>query len=278
MARAELPQALSSCPWGSRLQVAVDAVTSAGIALVSLRGGKVRAEEVGSQLKTSVDLAAEGWVLGLIRGTFPGDRFLAEEAYAERGDWAVDGRPFWTIDALDGTRSYVEGYPGFCVQVALVERGRPVFGIIAEPVAGTCYMAVEGLGGHRLDRAGQVQRLPLRDLQTWPAKPRFVDSTLPGGVLGAFMAERCGEFVECGSVGLKACRVVEGLADVYAKAFRFRLWDVAPAEVLARETGCGVRLWNGDRIDYTGSRIEFSDLLVAPDALLEPLLQRLGAP
>src|SRR5688500_18062073 len=96
----ELPPALAACPCADRLAVAVQAVTSAGGALLSLRGQRVQAREVGSQLKTSADLAAEGWVLGLLRGSFPADRFLAEESHAEAG-WSPAPGPFWTVDALD---------------------------------------------------------------------------------------------------------------------------------------------------------------------------------
>lgn len=274
----ELPTSLARSPQGPRLQAAVDAVVSAGAALTSLRGANVRASEVGSQLKTSVDLAAEGWVLGLLRGTFPEDRFLAEESHAAGERWDATTESFWTVDALDGTRSYVEGYDGFCVQVAFIERGQPVLGVIAEPVARRCYIAAEGLGGFELDPQGSVQRLEPRRLPQWPKAPRFVDSTLPAGTVGQLMAKRGGRFVECGSVGLKACRVALDEADVYAKAFRFRLWDVAPAEVLLRETGCGLRLWNGQRIDYSGRVLEFDHLVAAPEPLLESLLERLAVP
>lgn len=273
---AELPSLLAGSPSGPRVQAAVSAVTSAGAALLALRGAELRACEVGSQLKTSVDLAAEGWVVGLLRGTFPHDHFLAEESYAETGSWAAGTEPFWTVDALDGTRSYVEGYPGFCVQVAFVQGGQPLFGVIAEPAAGRCYVACAGLGAYELDATGRARPLAARAISGWPDAPRFVDSTRPGGSVGQLLEARRGRFVECGSIGLKACRVVTDEADVYAKAFRFRLWDVAPAEVLLRETACGLRLWSGQAIDYSGRQIEFENLVAAPEALLGPLLERLA--
>lgn len=276
----ELPPSLLESRWGERLRVAVDAVTSAGAALNALRGNDVRASEVGSQLKTAIDLAAEGWVLGLLEGSFPEDRFLAEERYAATGVWMPDESAFWTVDALDGTRSYIEGFPGFCVQVAFIERGRPVLGVVAEPVSRRCYAAAEGHGAYELGGGGTAQavvtRLEPRDCQVWPERPRFVDSRPPEGVVGQLLRERSGCFVECGSIGLKACRVAADLADVYAKRFRFRIWDVAPAQVILAETGCGLRLWQGGELDYSGSVIEFDDLLAAPSALLEPLLQRLS--
>lgn len=274
---AWLPGAWSDSPWYPRLSIALDAVTSAGAALVQLRGGRVHSQEVGSQLKTSADLAAEGWVLGLLEGSFPQDRFLAEERFAREGSWRASDTPFWTIDALDGTRSFVEGYPGFCVQVAFVEGGRPVFGVVAEPVAQKAFVALERHGGYELSLAGPtLRRLEPRRCATWPEHPRFVDSTRPGGAVGELFAEKHGEFVECGSVGLKACRVAADRADVYAKAFTFRLWDVAPIEVLLRETGCGLRLWSGHAIDYSGGVIEFSNLVAAPDGLLDALVASLS--
>jgi 3'(2'), 5'-bisphosphate nucleotidase len=277
-AMLELPPRLRASPLAQRLSTAVDAVTSAGAALMSLRGAAVSSRELGSQLKTSVDVAAESWVLALLRGRFPEDRFLAEEAHAESDSWGAgraEGDPFWTVDALDGTRSYVEGYDGFCVQLAYIDQGRAILGVVAEPVAGRCLVAVDGCGAYEV--AGAASRtLEARTSIAWPARPRFVDSTLPSGRIGRLFAERHGEFVECGSVGLKACRVAEGRADVYAKEFTFRLWDVAPAEVILRETGCGLRLLQGDPIDYSGRRVEFKDLIAAPLGLLELVLASLA--
>lgn len=280
-----LPQAWLDSRWAPRLRAAIEAVTSAGAALCALRGSRVEAREVGTQLKTSVDLAAEGWVLGLLRGSFPEDRFLAEESHAAGRGWVgtnggaapSSGEPFWTVDALDGTRSYVEGYAGFCVQVAYVEEGRPVFGAIAEPLARSCFAAMERGGAYEL-RGDGARHIPQRFAADWPGAPRFVDSTPPGGIVGEMLREQSGQFVECGSIGLKACRVVQGAADIYAKAFRFRLWDVAPCEVLLRETGCNLRLWNGAPIDYSGQSIEFSDLVAAPASSMPALLARLGMP
>lgn len=274
----DLPSALSDSPWASRARVAIAAVSSAGAALTVLRGSPVQAREQGTQLKTSVDLAAEGWVLGLLGGSFPDDRFLAEEQYAAHGHWQPTSDPFWTVDALDGTRSYVEGYAGFCVQVAFIVDGRPVLGVIAEPVTERCFVAIRGRGGHDLGVGRPPRVLPRRSCAGWPARPRFVDSTSPTGRVGHLVAAHGGRFVECGSIGLKACRVAADEADVYAKAFRFRLWDVAPVEVLLEETGCGLRLWTGERVDYSGRVLEYADLAAAPDALLEPLLEELSAP
>lgn len=244
--------------------------------MLQLRGTLQSSERDDGQLKTSVDLAAEGWVLGLLRGHFPKETMLAEEEFeATKQSWRP-AMTYWTIDALDGTRSFVEGYPGFCVQVAFVDGGEPQLGVIDEPAAGRTYIAASGCGAWRLDAAG-ITRLQGSRATALGRALRFVDSTRPGGSVGALFDEVQGAFVECGSVGLKICRVAEDAADVYAKRFRYKLWDVAPGEVLARETGMTLASWSGEPIDYSGSRSHFESILVTSRALSGLVSARVGS-
>lgn len=266
-----LPADLAASPHRARLEAALSAVRAAGAALLDLRGTIVGAEAGDGQLKTSTDLAAEGWVLGFLRGAYASDRFLAEEEFeAARVPWS-GARDYWTVDALDGTRSYVEGYAGFCVQVAYIEDGVPVLGVIAEPVAGHVYAGARGAGAWRIGRDGAV-RLTGSAATARRDGLRFVDSTLPGGTVGSLYARLHGRFVECGSVGLKICRVVEDSADIYAKRFRYKLWDIAPGDVLAREVGCALGTWSGAPIDYAGTQTHFETVLAAPRALYDELV------
>jgi 3'(2'), 5'-bisphosphate nucleotidase len=243
---------------------------------MELRGSISGEEAAGGQLKTSTDLAAEGWVLGFIEGSFPADRILAEERF-ERSGVPWPGAPtYWTIDALDGTRSYVDGFDGFCVQVAFIEDGTPRLGVIGEPVTGAVYVAADRAGAWKLAGSDAV-RLAGSAARTRQPGLRIVDSTPPGGPVGTLLAATNGRFVECGSVGLKVVRVVEDAADVYAKRFTYKLWDVAPGEVLVRETGGRLGSWRGEPIDYAGTRTHFSTLLAAPDALYAELVGELGS-
>ena len=266
-----LPPTLAGSVWRERVELAIAAVRAAGAALVELRGTIHGTEAQGGQLKTSTDLAAEGWVLGFLRGTYPDELFLAEEEFEQAKQPWRGARTYWTVDALDGTRSYVEGFPGFCSQVAYVEDGEPVVGVIAEPVAACVYVAARGAGAWRLTRDGAV-RLGGSSMKTLTTGARFVDSTPPGGALGAMLSRVSGRFVECGSVGLKICRVVEDMADIYAKAFTYKLWDVAPGDVLVLEIGGVLGTWNGEPIDYAGTRTHYKSVLAAPRPLYEELL------
>ncbi|MBV9108421.1 MAG: hypothetical protein JO306_03315 [Gemmatimonadetes bacterium] len=264
----ELPEAIAAGAWAERARVALRATRPCGAALLALRGRAGAAAEEGDQLKTAIDLAAEGWVAGYLLGSFPGDAVLGEEGY-ERGGGTWDlPAAFWTVDALDGTRSFVEGFPGFCVQAAWIQAGAVRVGVVCEPVADAVYLAAERCGAWKQVGAGPWSRLSIADARGgWPAAPRFVDSTPPAGPVGELVARHGGVFVECGSIGLKICRVADGSAHVFAKRLRFKLWDVAPGELVLAEAGGSLGVWSGRPIDYGGRTIYYQDLLAAGSSL-----------
>lgn len=269
-----LPPDLASSPHADRLAAALCAVRGAGAALMAVRGRTTKGAEIGDQLKTAVDRAAEGWVLGYLEAAFPGDAFLAEERYEATGAWDPPAA-FWTVDALDGTRSFIDGFDGFCVQVAYLRGGVPVVAAIDEPAFGITWGAVAGHGAHVL-RAGGWSRVSPRALSSYPDHPRFIDSTPPRGPVGAVVARRSGRFVEHGSIGAKAVRVAGDEADVFAKDLRFKLWDVAPADLVLRETGGKLGTWDGAPIPYTGTQVAIRGLLAAPEGLFEQVVSDLA--
>lgn len=266
-----LPEALARSPWADRLRAALRACASASAALLRVRGAPLSAREgAGGQLKTGVDQAAEGWVLGLLRGEFPSDAFLSEEAFEESdGRWDSPAA-YWTVDALDGTRSFADGFDGFCVQVAYVVDGVPCMGVVHEPVGDAAYLAVRGAGAYRL-ADGRYRPLHLAPLPRWDGAPVFVDSTVPRGGAGEVFRALSGAFLECGSVGLKVCRVADGSADVFLKDFTFKLWDVAPGEVVLREAGGRLGLWTGEPVRYDTGQVRWTGILAAPAALFAPV-------
>lgn len=250
----------------ARMDLALAAVASAGEGLLALRDDPMLGGvECGDQLKTAYDTAAEAWVLALLRGGFGSDAYVAEETW-DGSRVALGAGEFWTVDALDGTRSFVEGFDGFCVQVAFVRDGRPVFGVVREPVRSVTWAGVAGQGAWRLDDGAAPVRL--RCPSRWPAHPAFVDSRPPTGRVRALMEARSGHWLECGSFGLKICRAASGEASVFAKAAPFKVWDVAPGIVIAEEAGARIGQWDAAPLELD-SVLAGRLLLVAPSALFD---------
>ncbi|MGH7558965.1 MAG: inositol monophosphatase family protein [Gemmatimonadota bacterium] len=269
-----LPEGLRDSRLTGRLEAAVHAVSSAGVALLRLRGSRLQTRECGTQLKTAVDLAAEGWVAGYLEGSYPSDHFLCEERFGHDPSGWRGSRSFWTVDALDGTRSYVEGFDGFCVQVAFVSEGTPQLAAIMEPVRDKCFVAIAGRGAYRLSLPGgeRLSRLSEEEL----GRPRFVDSTPPDGAAGEIMRRLRGRFIEHGSVGLKLCRIAEGSGEVVLKRFAHKVWDVAPGDCLLREVGGFVADWRGRPVPYDGSTVHLAELLASRVSWRDALVARIA--
>lgn len=260
----------------ARLDAARRAAESAGTALITLRGARILGREApGGQLKTAVDQAAEGWVVGYLRALFPEDSFLCEELFEQATlKWDAP-RAYWTIDALDGTRSFVEGFDGFCVQVAYIQDGQVQLGVVHEPVRQVTYWALAGEGAFVQTSPVSDYRMVLQAARSWPTHPIFVDSTRPTGIVRNMLTQTSGEFLECGSFGLKICRVADGSADLFIKEVTYKLWDVAPGALILHEAGGRLGLWTGETIPFNTKQVYFENLLAAPSGLFELVIEEL---
>ena len=103
---------------------------------------------------TDVDHAVQDILLERIGREFPSDAVITEETqkHPERHAAVGAAARCWVIDPIDGTRNYARGFPLFSVSVALMEAGRPVLGVIHNPMTGNMYSASAG-GGAWLDGA-----------------------------------------------------------------------------------------------------------------------------
>ncbi len=147
------------------------------------------------------------------------------------------GSTYWLVDPLDGTKEFLKGLPEYTVNVALVDAGVPVLGVIYVPAADCLYLAARGQGARRLDARGET-----RLLAAPVAQPRraVVSRSHLSPETGALLA-RLGvtETIPRGS-SLKMCAVAEGAADLYPRLGPTRLWDTAAGTAIAAEAGCDV--------------------------------------
>ena len=152
--------------------------------------------------------------------------------YEERQAW----RRFWLVDPLDGTKEFISRNGEFTVNIALIEQGEPVLGVVAAPALETVYVAARGCGGWR-----RINGSPPERLQHSAARPsvlRVVESrSHPSPDLEAYLATLGRiERVRIGS-SLKFCLVAEGTADLYPRFGRTMEWDVAAGDCVYRHSG-----------------------------------------
>ena len=160
---------------------------------------------------------------------------ISEEAdlpsFEERRHW----RRFWLVDPLDGTKEFIAGNGEFTVNIALVDEGEPVLGVVAAPALDTVYVASAALGSWKHVGADLPRRVAPGP-STCDVIHVVESRSHPTSRLEAFVAT-LGPVtrIPLGS-SLKFCRVAEGSADVYPRFGRTMEWDVAAGDCVFRHS------------------------------------------
>ncbi|HUX91633.1 MAG TPA: 3'(2'),5'-bisphosphate nucleotidase CysQ [Gallionellaceae bacterium] len=202
-----------------------------------------RSEDFGATSKadnsplTLADLAAHNCIVGGLGKLEPGYPILSEEdaniPYAERSKWTR----FWLVDPLDGTREFIKRNGEFTVNIALVENGVPVLGVVYAPVLDVCYYASRGNGAF-VQRAAQAAQPIKAVAHASGAAIKVVASRSHSDARTETLLKKLGEH-ECISMGssLKLCLVAEGVAHFYPRLGPTMEWDTAAAHAVVDEAG-----------------------------------------
>ena len=230
--------AIATGRWGVELAAAVEVVQSAG-RLVAARyedSGPV-AYKGARDIVTEVDHAAEALIRTGIAERFPIDAFYGEES----GRDATVAARVWVCDPVDGTINYANGLPFFCVSLALVADGRPVVGVIHDPLRRETFAAAA-------DGPATLDDRPVRA----SAKERLSDVVMALAVGGRAPARRIARVRHeirvsrtMGSAALSLAYVANGRFDAFSQTIGLSAWDVAAAGFIAERAGAVVTDLNG---------------------------------
>ena len=175
-----------------------------------------------------------------LRRLAPGIPVLSEESPA----LALPGGPgcdrYWLVDPLDGTKEFLKGTGEFTVNVALIEGGEPVYGIVHVPALGSTYRGRRGGGAEKAGADGRFH--PIRTRRLDPDRIVVVGSRDHLGPAVELLVSRIPPGAEFTSVGssLKFCLVAEGVADLYIRDGPTMWWDTAAAQCVVESAGGGV--------------------------------------
>ncbi|MBU1282242.1 MAG: 3'(2'),5'-bisphosphate nucleotidase CysQ [Gammaproteobacteria bacterium] len=210
-------------------------------------------EKADASPVTAADMAAHHILNDGLLAIAPDIPVLSEEAadiaLSERGQW----NRWWLVDPLDGTKEFIAGSEEFTVNVALIEQGRVVFGVVGIPATGQCYYGGAGLGAWREDKAGKAEpisvRLAPQEAFTLVASRRH--SSPAQEALLAGLSERFGD-LQLANVGssLKFCQLAEGNADCYPRLAPTSQWDTAAAQGVLEGGGGEVLTLKGEALTY----------------------------
>ncbi|MBT8102365.1 MAG: 3'(2'),5'-bisphosphate nucleotidase CysQ [Gammaproteobacteria bacterium] len=205
---------------------------------------------------TQADLASHHIIVAGLEQLTPGLPIISEESglpnFEERRHWDR----YWLIDPLDGTKEFVNRNGEFTVNIALIEKHRPVLGVVHVPVQNKTYTGCDSVGAELRD--GDSPPQPIRVAAVSAAPVRVVGSrSHRGASLDAYLAELGPyDMVPMGS-SLKFCVVAEGRADLYPRLGLTSEWDTAAAQAVVEQAGGRVVTLDGNPMTYNAK----SDIL-----------------
>jgi myo-inositol-1(or 4)-monophosphatase len=226
-------------------------------------------EKTKNDYVSDADRHSEAVIRAELAARFPQYGFVGEESAAS-GNAEIR----WIVDPLDGTLNFVQGFPHWCVSVALWDAEGPVVGCVLDPLRGDCFVAVRGQGA------------------SWNGKPMRVSAQT--GLDGAFLAtgfafqlgERWPKFNaalnrvfprakglrRAGSAALDLAHTACGIYDGYFE-LGLKPWDLAAGVLLVQEAGGIITDWDGGQAWF-----ESGNLVTGTEGVQRDLLACLSNP
>ncbi|WP_429093247.1 3'(2'),5'-bisphosphate nucleotidase CysQ [Aeromonas rivipollensis] len=203
---------------------------------------------------TAADQGAhEVIVLALARLT-PDIPVLSEESDAETMQARLGWSRYWLVDPLDGTKEFVSRNGEFTVNIALIDHGSPVWGLVYAPVLDKIWYGGKGMGAWRVadGKHEAIQTRPHEAGQAW----RVVGSRnhLSQATLDYLAPLGEVELVSMGS-SLKFCIIAEGGAELYPRLAPTCEWDTAAAQAVLEGAGGSVTQLDGTALAYNKPNI-----------------------
>jgi myo-inositol-1(or 4)-monophosphatase len=239
----------------------VEAVRRAGeLALAFFRPGAMTSagitHKAGGSPVTEADYLVDRFLKQSLETLLPEAGWLSEETADSPA--RLSKNLIFVVDPIDGTRGFMNGREAWAVAVALVENGRPLFGIVHAPALGETYVAVKGAGARLNDKAIAVSKLRAIDAQARVAAPVFLAKQLHDAGLRFDLQPKIP------SLALRITAVASGVLDAGFAAENSCNWDIAAADLILEEAGGCLAGLDGCAIVYNLQNIRHGLLTAAP--------------
>jgi histidinol-phosphatase len=221
---------------------ALDTAHRAADAAETITLPRFRAQDFSVETKpdatpvTEADRGAEAAIKRVLRAAFPDHAFYGEEEGREgEGDF------LWLIDPIDGTKSFVRGYPFFSTQIALMHEGEIVVGVSAAGAYGERMWATRGGGAFLALCGGEPRRVGVSQATTFDAKTAISTGNLKTLASGprwdalADLVRRSGRIRGYGDF-VHYHLLARGAIDLVVES-DLNILDIAPLVLIVREAG-----------------------------------------
>jgi 3'(2'), 5'-bisphosphate nucleotidase len=213
---------------------------------------------------TIADEQAEEIILGELKKHWPSTPVVAEEA-AAAGKIPEVAWQFFLVDPLDGTKEFVSRNGEFTVNIALIENGLPILGVVYAPALSRMYVGERGHGaqlctvGVSDPTSGAVwQSIKTRELPADGATVLASRSHRDADTEAYLATLNVKNIIGAGS-SLKFCTIAAGEADIYPRFGRTMEWDTAAGQAVLMAAGGQVNCATGEPLIYGKSQRGFDN-------------------
>ena len=197
------------------------------------RNPRSRAQEKkdGSPV-TAADMYAHKVMVKFLKGNFPDIPVVSEESFKQKN--YKPANEFWIIDPIDGTKEFVNKSGEFTTNIALIQNGKPVLGVVGAPAFDQVWSGITNQQMNK-KKADSKKRSILR-IVTSKSHRTVIDT--------AFLnfLDKKGKRLKIISKGssLKICALADKTADIYPRFGPTSEWDIAAADAILRSRGGGI--------------------------------------
>ena len=237
----------------NELKIAVGAAVKAGEIILKYYQSDYEIKDKGFQNPvTTADHASDKILKEILINAYPDYGWLSEETLDSKS--RLQKKKVWVVDPLDGTKEFIEGVPHFVVSIALVDTGRPILGVLHNPVTKEIFTAYKGMGAKLNDKLIKCN-VKKHTNQMVILNSR---SETDKGLWNKYQ-DQFARFKAVGSVAYKLGLTAAGEGDVFASLRPKNEWDICAGNCIINEAG-------GKLIDLNGNQRVYNldDTLIQP--------------
>ncbi len=237
------------------VKLSFEAIDKAGKIALNYEKKKINFEyKSKNQPVTKADIDINNYLKDFFKKYTPEYGWLSEESVDNRSRLKRDF--FWCVDPIDGTRSFIENKPEYCISIALIKNNFPVFGIIYNPRTDQKFFAVKNYGAFCNDKKISVgNQNKLDNIRI--AISSSESDILKGKKINVKNIEKIG------SIAYKIALVANGTIDATLSFTKKSDWDVAAATLILNEAGGKTSLMNGKELSYNTKNLKIPSLISA---------------
>ena len=214
----------------------------------------VKSKEDNSPL-TIADINSNNIIINKLKNVDSTTPILSEESLVE---WNIRKKwdKYWLIDPLDGTKEFINRNGEFTVNIALIEKNHPIFGVIYAPAKSLLYYAIKNQGAFKTNTSSKIENLDQFKIIKINEKKndtiRVIGSRSHSNIEFTNWLENNLENYELVKAGssLKFCLIAQGDADIYPRLGPTSEWDIAAGHIILEEAGGTIKSIYNNKILY----------------------------